>query len=102
MDGGGQVKTPGGLDSVGAAVGPAILDRARAELAAAVGPAEAERLAAVGVDVGDCARPWWAPPPPPHPPFTHSHARTRAHAHAHTHAHAHHALLCPFPPTARV
>jgi broad specificity phosphatase PhoE len=57
-----EVKTAGGLDSVGAATGPAIAERARAELVAAVGLEAAERLAAAArIEHGDCARPWWTP-----------------------------------------
>ncbi len=62
-----EVKTAGGLDSVGAATGDGILARAQAELAAAVGGAEAARLAGPGAAVGDCARAWWTPAVLPEP-----------------------------------
>jgi len=62
-----EVKTAGGLDSVGAATGDGILARAQAELAVAVGAAEAARLAGPGAGVGDCGRAWWTPAVLPEP-----------------------------------
>jgi hypothetical protein len=54
-----ECKTPGGLDTVGIAVGPEIICRVIDSTAAEHSNALSNQLSTVRVDFGDCMTPWW-------------------------------------------